>query len=473
MNPLIELKTATPLILLALVCFGLLPKTQAVIPPPDGGYPGGNTAEGTNALFNLTSGINNTAVGAGALQDNTTGGYNVAIGEAALASNTTGSFNMAVGTEALRDNTANFNSAIGFRVLFNNTTGRHLTGIGAAALQNNSTASFNTAIGAAALQDNDTGEENTAIGADALAQNNMDDNTAIGAFALSSNTTGGHNTATGAGALNSNTESDDNTAVGFQALQKNTASNNTAMGAGALHLSEAGGNNTAVGFNALGSEVTGISNVAVGSGALANAIHGFNIAVGADAGSGVTTAIGVIAIGSSGANVGGSCFIGNIRGVTTNNADAIPVVIDSFGQLGTLSSSQRFKKDIKPMEGTSSSVLDLKPVTFHYRSDKSSTPQFGLIAEEVAKVNPDLVVHDKDGQIYTVRYDAVNAMLLNEFLKEHRKNQEQEAIIAKQQKQIDALAAGLQKVSAQLAAASPSGGGLEASKPAPQVVNNQ
>jgi uncharacterized coiled-coil protein SlyX len=198
--------------------------------------------------------------------------------------------------------------------------------------------------------------------------------------------------------------------------------------------------------------------------------------VGADAGSGVTTAIGVIAIGSSGADVPGSCFIGNIRGVTTNNANAIPVVIDSFGQLGTLSSSQRFKKDIKPMEGTSGSVLDLKPVTFHYKNDKSNIPQFGLIAEEVAKVNPDLVVRDKDGQVYTVRYDAVNAMLLNEFLKAHCKMQEQEATIArlkstdakqeatiaKQQKQIEALTAGLQKVSAQ----------LEASKPAPQVVNN-
>src|SRR5205823_7310008 len=225
-------------------------------------------------------------------------------------------------------------------------------------------------------------------------------------------------------------------------------------------LSQAGGNNTAIGFNALGSEVTGISNVAVGSGALANAIHGFNIAVGADAGSGVTTALGVIAIGSSGANVGGSCFIGNIRGVATNNANAIPVVIDSFGQLGTLSSSHRFKKDIKPMEGTSGSVLDLKPVTFHYKSDSTGTPQFGLIAEEVAQVNPDLVVRDDKGEIYSVRYDQVNAMLLNEFLKEHRTVQDLKSTVAKQEKQIGALTTGLQKVSDQ----------LELSKPAPQVV---
>ncbi len=246
------------------------------------------------------------------------------------------------------------------------------------------------------------------------------------------------------------------------------------MGAGALHLSVAGGNNTAIGFNALGSEVTGISNVAVGSGALANAIHGFNIAVGADAGINVTTALGVIAIGSSGANVGGSCFIGNIRGVTTNNANAIPVVIDSFGQLGTMSSSQRFKKDIKLMEGTSGSVLNLKPVTFHYKNDKSNIPQFGLIAEEVAKIDPDLVAHDKDGEIYTVRYDAVNTMLLNEFLKEHKKVEaqgreivEQKATISELRKEMATFNARLkeqdsklQKVSAQMA--------LE--KPAPQTI---
>ena len=148
-------------------------------------------------------------------------------------------------------------------------------------------------------------------------------------------------------------------------------------------------------------------------------------------------------------------FISGIRGVTTGNANAIPVMIDSDGQLGTMSSSRRFKHEIQPMDKGSEVILQLKPVTFQYRSDNTSTPQFGLIAEEVAEVNPDLVVRDKDGQIYTVRYDAVNAMLLNEFLKEHREVQELK-------KQVAALTAGLQKVSAQ----------FEASKPAPQVVNN-
>jgi predicted ribosome quality control (RQC) complex YloA/Tae2 family protein len=169
-----------------------------------------------------------------------------------------------------------------------------------------------------------------------------------------------------------------------------------------------------------------------------------------------------------------SCFIGHIRGVTTANTDAIPVLVDSDGQLGTVSSSKRFKQDIKSMSKASEAILALKPVTFHYKSDKTDTPQFGLIAEEVENVNPDLVVRDKNGDIYSVRYDAVKAMLLNEFLKEHRKNEEQEAIIAQlkstvekqkaidaqQQKRIEALAAGLQKVSAQ----------LEATKPAMQTI---
>jgi hypothetical protein len=173
--------------------------------------------------------------------------------------------------------------------------------------------------------------------------------------------------------------------------------------------------------------------------------------LGGSAGLNVTTADNVICIGSGGANVNNSCFIGNIFGVTTGGVGS-PVLVDSSGQLGTMSSSRRFKKDIGTMGKASEAILSLKPVTFHYKSDKTGTPQFGLIAEEVAKVNPTLVLPDKEGKPYTVRYDAVNAMLLNEFLKEHRKNDEQEATIARLQKQIEALTAGLHKVSVQLAA---------------------
>ncbi len=229
-----------------------------------------------------------------------------------------------------------------------------------------------------------------------------------------------------------------------------------------------------LGISALPTNTGGSDNTAVGYGALVNNTTGdANTALGRAAGAGVSTADNVICIGfgTAGANVSNSCFIGSIRDVQTANADAIPVLIDSAGQLGTASSSRRFKKEISPMDKASEAVLALKPVTFHYKSDKTDTPQFGLIAEEVAKVNLDLVVRDKNGEIYTVRYDAVNAMLLNEFLKEHRKNEEQEATIAqlrkdlqvnatRQQKQIEALSAGLQRVSAQ----------IEMSSPRPQVV---
>ena len=217
--------------------------------------------------------------------------------------------------------------------------------------------------------------------------------------------------------------------------------------------------------------------------------------MGVSAGYNVTTASNVICIGANvpGANVSNTSWIGNVYGITTQNAMTAPVVVSADGQLGTVVSSERFKKDIATMEKTSEAILSLRPVTFHYKTDTTATPQFGLIAEEVAKVNPALVLPDKEGKPYTVRYDAVNAMLLNEFLKEHRTVKEQEATIAQlkqdfqsklaeQQKQIEGLSAGLQKVSAQLAAASPSHGGLEASKlaarrirrggPFPRVVNN-
>jgi hypothetical protein len=211
---------------------------------------------------------------------------------------------------------------------------------------------------------------------------------------------------TGAQALISNTTGSFNTAIGFNALASNTA----------------GANNTAIGDNALGSNTTGLGNTAIGSGA----------------GSNVTSANSVICIGSPGANVTASCFIAHIRGVTVQG-DAVPVLIDTNGQLGTTASSARFKKEIQPMDKASEGILALKPVRFRYKSDKTDTPQFGLMAEEVAAVNPDLVVRDEKGEIYTVRYEAVNAMLLNEFLKEHRKVQEQNSKIQQQEATITEL----------------------------------
>jgi hypothetical protein len=184
--------------------------------------------------------------------------------------------------------------------------------------------------------------------------------------------------------------------------------------------------------------------------------------LGIDAGFGVTTADHVICIGDDvlGENVANTCYIGNIFGVTSAGATA--VYVNSLGQLGTVVSSRRFKDEIKLMDKDSEAILALKPVTFRYKQeiDPTRSPQFGLVAEDVEMVNPDLVVRDGEGKVNTVRYDAVNAMLLNEFLKDHRKNEEQEATIARQQKQIEALTEGLQKVSAQ----------LEASKPTMRVV---
>jgi len=231
----------------------------------------------------------------------------------------------------------------------------------------------------------------------------------------------------------------------------------------------------ASGFNALLSNTSGSFNIALGFSAGSNLTTGDNnIDIGSTGETGETA---TIRIGSTGSQT--RAFISGIRGVTTGNANAIPVLIDSVGQLGTASSSVRFKNEIKPMDKASEAILALKPVTFHYKSDQTRRPEFGLIAEEVAEVNPDLVVRDENGEIYTVRYDAVNAMLLNEFLKEHRKGELQDLKAQEQQNEIDALKAELkeqkaliQKVSAQLAAASPSRGGLEMNKAAAQVAAN-
>jgi hypothetical protein len=286
-------------------------------------------------------------------------------------------------------------------------------------------------------------------------------NTAVGWRSLTSDTTGSFNTGLGAGTLALNTTEDSNTAVGTAALLLNTGGiSNTAVGRTAMLNNSTGNENTAVGVGALSGCTSGGFNTAIGGIAGAAVTTGqFNTIIGDIAGLFVTTASNTICIGGSGINVSGTCQIGHIRGVQTVNNDAVNVVVDSAGQLGTVSSSGRFKKDVKPMDQASEAVLALKPVTFHYKSDKTNRPEFGLIAEEVAKVNPNLVVH-QDGQIYTVRYEAVNAMLLNEFLKEHQTVQELKTTVAQQKKQIDALIAGLEKVSAQ----------LEVRKPATQVA---
>jgi hypothetical protein len=420
---------------LAFACFAFPPTAHAVSPAPDGGYPGGNTAEGQNALLSLT-----------------TGKFNTAVGVFSLESNMTGNFNTCAGAGTLLVNTADENTATGAGALLSNTTGGDNTANGAFALFNNTTGPFNTAIGVQALLSNTTGSDNTATGVDTLFNNTTGGgNTANGNNALASNTTGNQNTAVGLDALNSNTTGSDNTAVGRRALVSNTGSANTAVGRDTLFNTTTGNDNIALGRGAGSNQTTGSSNIFIGD-------------VG---GAGVSN---VIAIGDS--PVSGTSynkfFAGAIYGITTGSTTTLPVIIDNFGQLGTAPSAARFKKEIKPMDKASESVLALKPVTFQYKSDKTNAPQFGLVAEEVAKVNPDLVVRDKNGEIYSVRYDAVNAMLLNEFLKEHRRVQELEATVAQQHKDFEAALADLkgqiQRVSAQ----------LELSKASPKtVLNNQ
>jgi hypothetical protein len=314
------------------------------------------------------------------------------------------------------------------------------------------------------------------VGISALAQNTTaDDNTAIGAVALFDNTTGTQNTAVGFSALHDNSTGNENTATGNGALQNNTEGHdNTANGLDALFSNTTGNFNTAVGESTLASNSTGVDNTAIGDSALSNATTGSsNTALGTGAGANVATASNVISIGVSGEDVSNTAWIGNIYGVATQSGTTAPVVVSNGGQLGTIASSQRFKKDIATMQTASEAILSLRPVIFHYKTDTKGTPQFGLIAEEVAKVNPALVLPDKEGKPYTVRYDAVNAMLLNEFLKEHRKvedlKKDFQATVAQQQKQIETLTAQLREQASQIQKVSDQ---LEASKPAPQVVTN-
>jgi Chaperone of endosialidase len=342
--------------------------------------------------------------------------------------------NTAEGTNALFNltNGAN-NTAVGFDALISNTTGNNNTATGIGALGSNTIGNDNTANGFGALLHDTTGSDNTALGFEALLVNTTGfQNAANGWRALFANTTGFHNTADGFIALSSNTTGNHNTADGDEALTGNTTGNfNTTCGAHSLIHNTTGSGNTVLGF---------------------------------DTGNSITTANNVICIGENvaGANVSNSCFIGQIFGATSFGGTT--VFINSSGRLGTATSSRRFKEDIKPMEQTSEVLYALEPVSFRYKKeiDAVGISQFGLAAEDVEKVNPDLVVRDREGKPYSVRYDVVNAMLLNEFLKEHSTVQELKTTVAQQQKQIEALTAGLQNVSAQ----------LELSRPAPQTVKN-
>ena len=391
-----EKNTLSLIFVFLLTGFASLHPAQAVVPPPDGGYPNFTTAEGLNALKNLTTGVGNTGIGWYSLFANSSGSYNTGVGAAALLFNTPGEQNTATGVAALFNHgTGNANTAIGSLALFSDTSGQLNTAIGAGALFSNVGGPF-------------PGSFNTATGASALASN-----------------TGGDNTATGAQALQSKTSGNDNTAVGLNALVMNTT----------------GDHNVALGSMAGSQQTTGSHNIYIGA----------SIA------------------GSAGES--DACYIASIFGQTS--ASGAPVLINSNNKLGTMTSSKRFKEEIKPMDKASNALFALNPVTFRYRKeiDPAGTTQLGLVAEDVEKVDPNLIVRDKEGKAYSVRYDQVNAMLLNEFLKEHRKVDaqkckidQQDAKIARLEQQVEALAASLQKVSAK----------LELNDPQPRtVLNNQ
>ena len=362
------MKTTTQLVLsfIILCLVAVVPTIKAVVPPPDGGYPGGNTAEGQNALLNLTS-----------------GGFNTAVGWLSLRGNMTGSFNTAVGAGTLFRNIGDENTAVGTGALLSNSTGIQNTATGALALFSNA--------GPAANPNQPSGIAGSF-------------NTANGERALFSNTTGAANTAVGGNSLVNNTIGSTNTAVGSVALSNNSTGNN-------------------------------------------------NIALGFFAGGAVSTADEVIAIGTFGQNVSNSCYIGQIYSNIQPQVGTDPdlVTINSNGRLGRANiSSRRYKHDIQPMHTASEAIYALKPVSFRYHKeyDRTQTMAFGLIAEEVAEVNPDLVGRNPEGQPESVRYEQVNAMLLNEFLKEHRRGEEQDCKIQEQQTTIAELRSEIRSLAA-------------------------
>jgi len=383
----------------------------------DGGAATKNTALGLNALATSTPGYppglsasGNSAFGYRSLSNTTVGYLNTAIGAEALYSNTTGSHNVAVGRDALEDNVSgNYNVAVGAGALPNNTTGQ-----------------WNTATGAVALLVNTTGSKNTANGAYALFYNSSGNrNVAVGERALFRNSTGYFNSAVGYQSLRASTTGYSNTAVGALALEASTTGyGNTAVGAGAQYYLMEGSGNTALGYQA-GRNQEGVHNISIGAGVVGVA------------GDSYTTRIG---------SPQTRAFIRGIHGVTTGGS-AIPVVIDGYGQLGTVSSSARFKEDIADLAERSDRLLDLRPVAFRYRQahvDGSKPVQFGLIAEEVAEIFPELVVYGEDGLPMTIKYHLLSTLLLNELQKQEAGHDAQSQDLAGQSEEIRRLESELQ-----------------------------
>jgi trimeric autotransporter adhesin len=400
-----------------------------------------NTAAGSDALSTFggfgAAGGENTADGFQALGNCVNAYFETAIGAFTLNSKELGQANTAVGYRALSANTSFYNTAIGYETLHSNTNGAGNTATGAMALEKNTGGNSNTASGFWTLLENVTGSNNTATGYLALSNNTADNNTADGAAALEENTTGTALTATGAGALTANTIGNNNTADGNGALINNVdGSDNTAIGAGSLagfgtSSGTRGDQNTAFGEETLGSDAVGGGNTGAGVSALANVLGNTNIALGANAGLNLTASNNNIDIGSKGVSGdSGAVRIGDttntstvtfIAGIYNNKlTSGVHVVVNSKGQLGlgTAISSARFKRDIEAMGAASDGLMKLRPVTFRYKRDRSNTLQYGLLAEEVQRIYPELVIHDAGGQPEAVLYEELTAMLLNELQKQ-------------------------------------------------------
>ena len=361
----------------------------------------------------------------------------------------------------------NFTTAEGCNALLGLTTGAGNTGLGWYALLGDSTGSFNTSVGAGALD-----------------LNNADSNTAVGAAALLLNSTGSENTAVGTDALVLNTVASDNNAVGAFALFNNDSSGsgianfNNAHGRNALQANVDGSENNAFGDDAMFFVTTGSFNTAVGDDALDGCTTGFsNVAIGDEAGTDVVLGDHIICIGAD-VNGGGpfvdlpdTCYIGSIHDEPVGDPGSQQAVfVDADNVVGIMSSSRRYKHDVQPMDKASETLYRLKPVTFKYNSDRKGTSQYGLIAEEVAEVDPQLVSHNKNGELSSVRYEQINSMLLNEFLKEHKKVEEQQASISQLKSEMQTMVAQVKEQAAQIQKVSAQ---LQVNKPAAKVVVNQ
>ena len=385
---------------------------------------------------------------------------NTCLGEDALISDVNGFFNTAIGAETLRVSVSNrFDTAVGYSALRDNIDDFN-TAVGAFALSRNTRGFDNTAVGSSALSENTTGILNTAVGSSALGSNNGTANSAFGVAALGLNTTGNRNVAVGNFVMHENTIGQDNTAIGNEALIHNTTGYaNSADGQLALWSNTTGRQNTAIGGSALYSNTTGVHSAALGNRALFNATTGKrNIALGFKAGYEVTTGSDNIIIGANNLGVASDdgvirigadayqkkAFLAGVRGVQTGLSSATAVFVDANGQLGTIKSSRIYKEDIQSMGSVSDRLLALRPVTFHYKQafdDGSKPTEFGLIAEEVAEVFPELVVNDSEGKPETVRYDLMSTLLLNEFQQEHRTVKAQAQRIAALEAQVAELVA--------------------------------